>query len=480
MKKIRLLSAVLAMAMLSSIFFGCSQGDNGGSSSEQQTSSASQSGSSSEASGGEAVTLKMLYFADSNQEKIIEEACRKYESETPGVTIETQVVPGDGTINTLIPTLVAADNLPDVSFMGEAEVIKYGAKGVLYPLDDMIASGQIAEKLDAVTIHGIDGKVYGIGLSNQLQLMFYNKKLFDEAGIEYPPSDISKAWDWDYFVEVATKLTKDANGKTPADEGFDAGITDQYGVAFNSLWQFYHMWAAYANGGGIVSADGKELLWDKPESLEGIQKVADLVNVNKVAPPVGSAIYSGIGTADQALISGDVAMYINGSWDLANAAIAKADSGVEYGVAALPKMKKAANMNCGGPFVMYQSTEHPEEAGAFYAFMLDPNQVIDIIKTGAWLPNEASWYTDQDKLDLWISSENYGEGAAETIISYSTTEGAVAQWPAYYVPGWDAMMSISDSVMDSIWTGAQTADEALTPLMPEIREKFELGAENFS
>ena len=42
------------------------------------------------------------------------------------------------------------------------------------------------------------------------------------------------------------------------------------------------------------------------------------------------------------------------------------------------------------------------------------------------------------------------------------------------------MMSISDSVMDSIWTGAQTADEALTPLMPEIREKFELGAENFS
>ena len=50
----------------------------------------------------------------------------------------------------------------------------------------MIASGQIAEKLDAVTIHGIDGKVYGIGLSNQLQLMFYNKKLFDEAGIEIP------------------------------------------------------------------------------------------------------------------------------------------------------------------------------------------------------------------------------------------------------------------------------------------------------
>lgn len=425
-----------------------------------------------ETADGEEISIEFLYYADDTQKAIIESACAAYEESHPGIKIEQTVVPADGSITTTIATLASSNDLPDISYMAEADVIKYADAGLLYSLDDAIADGTIGEKLDAVTIRGLDGKIYGLGLSNQLIVMYYNKDIFDEYGIEYPGTTIEEAWEWDEFVDIAKQLTVDANGKHPDEEGFDASQTEQYGVAFNSMYQFQYMWAAYANGGGIVSADGTEFLWDKPESLEGIQKIADLFNVHKVAPAATSSLVSSIGSADKAMISGDVAMYFNGSWDLSNVINAKKEANVNYGVAVLPKMEKAMTSNSGGPAVMFNTTEHPKEVLEFYSYMMNPERVVDILKTGAWLPNEASWYTDEDKIALWTSGENVTEEAKEVILSY-TNANAIAQWPVYYVPGWGDMMSVSDSVMDSVWNGSATVEEALSPVMEEIKAIFE-------
>ena len=420
----------------------------------------------------EEVKITFLYYADDTQKAIIESACAAYEESHPGIHIEQTVIPADGSITTTIATLASSKDLPDISYMAEADVIKYADAGLLYSLDEAIADGTIGEKLDSVTIRGRDGKIYGIGLSNQLMLLYYNKDIFDKAGIDYPSTSVENAWEWDEFVEIAKKLTLDVNGNTPDDSNFDVAQVEQYGVAFNSMYQFNYMWAAYANGGGIVSADGSEFLWDRSESIEGIQKVADLFNKDKVAPATTSSLVSSIGSADKAMISGDVAMYINGSWDLSNVINAQKEAGVNYGVAVLPKMKKAMTMNCGGPAVMFNTTKHPDEVLEFYSYMMNPERVIDILKTGAWLPNEASWYTDEDKIEMWTSGENVTEEAKEVILSYTNTEGAIAQWPVYYVPGWAEMMSVSDSVMDSVWNGSGIAQDVLGSVMEELKTAF--------
>ncbi len=420
----------------------------------------------------EEVKITFLYYADDTQKAIIESACAAYEESHPGIHIEQTVIPADGSITTTIATLASSKDLPDISYMAEADVIKYADAGLLYSLDEAIADGTIGEKLDSVTIRGRDGKIYGIGLSNQLMLLYYNKDIFDKAGIDYPSTSVENAWEWDEFVEIAKKLTLDVNGNTPDDSNFDVAQVEQYGVAFNSMYQFNYMWATYANGGGIVSADGSEFLWDRSESIEGIQKVADLFNKDKVAPATTSSLVSSIGSADKAMISGDVAMYINGSWDLSNVINAQKEAGVNYGVAVLPKMKKAMTMNCGGPAVMFNTTKHPDEVLEFYSYMMNPERVIDILKTGAWLPNEASWYTDEDKIEMWTSGENVTEEAKEVILSYTNTEGAIAQWPVYYVPGWAEMMSVSDSVMDSVWNGSGIAQDVLGSVMEELKTAF--------
>lgn len=418
------------------------------------------------------ISLEFLYYADDTQKAIIESACASYEESHPGIHIVESVVPADGSITTTMATLASSGDLPDISYMAEADVIQYANAGLLYSLDDAIANGTIGKKLDSVTIRGGDGKIYGIGLSNQLMLLYYNKDIFDKAGIPYPSTSVSEAWEWDEFVDIAKKLTVDGNGRTPADAAFDASQVKQYGVAFNSMYQFNYMWGAYANGGGIISADGTEFLWDKPESMEGIQKIADLFNQDRVAPAATSSLVSSIGSADKAMISGDVAMYINGSWDLSNVINAQKEAGVNYGVAVLPKMKEAVTMNCGGPAVMFNTTKHPEEALEFYAYMMDPARVLDILKTGAWLPNEEAWYTDKDKIALWTSGENVTEEAKEVILSYTNTEGAIAQWPVYYVPEWAELMSVGDSVMDSVWNGSGSVQDVLGGVMEELKAVF--------
>ena len=417
--------------------------------------------------------IEFLYYADDTQKAIIESACAAYEESHPGIQIKQTVIPADGSITTTIATLASSNDLPDISYMAEADVIKYADAGLLYSLDDAITDGTNGEKLDSVTIRGKDGKIYGLGLSNQLMLLYYNKDIFDKYGVEYPSSSVEDAWDWDEFVDICKKLTIDEDGNTAADDGFDASRTTQYGVAFNSLYQFNYMWAAYANGGGIVSADGSEFLLDQDASLEGIQKIADLFNKDQVAPATTSSLVSSIGSADKAMISGDVAMYINGSWDLSNVINAKKEADVNYGVAVLPKMEKAVTMNAGGPAVMFNTTEHPEETLEFYAYMMDPERVTDILKTGAWLPNEASWYTDEAKIEKWVSGENITEDAKEAILSYTNTEGAIAQWPVYYTANWADMMAVSDSVIDSVWTGDGSAAEILGSVMDEMKAAFE-------
>ena len=50
----------------------------------------------------------------------------------------------------------------------------------------------------------MDGKLYGLPNGTQTMVMYYNKKMFDDAGIAYPKD----GWTWDEFSDAAKKLTK--------------------------------------------------------------------------------------------------------------------------------------------------------------------------------------------------------------------------------------------------------------------------------
>lgn len=455
----RIFIVFLAVMMVSFALVGC------GSNSSKDSSNAKEGANKGDSS-GKNVTLEMLYWGDDAQKKLVEDAIEKYTAKT-GVKIHAQVLPADGTLDTYIQTRLASGELPDISYMGEGDIQKYNEMGILADISDLLSSGQIPKKLDAVTIHSPDNKTIGVGLSNQLELLFYSKSKFDAAGIPYPPSKVEDAWDWNTFVNNAKKLTTDTNGKNAADAGFDASRTENYGVGFTAGREFHHFWAAYANGGGVVSPDGKEFLWDSPKSIEGIQKLVDLPNKDKVASSFNYTFNSGIGSAIDAL-SGGYAMVVSGSWDLANI-----KGNEDIGVGVLPKMEKAVTMNCGAPLVVYKSSKHIEEAKKFYAYMVNPENSLDLLKSGAWLPNQADWYTDPALIDKWAS--DLPKSAKEAILSYSTTEGSIAQWPAYYVPAYLKMNTEYEKHIDQALSGKKSVKEVYDECMSTIKELWKTG-----
>lgn len=458
MRAKRWMAALLSAALLAGAAAGCNGGGTG------------SAGGTDSAGGatGDSIELNFLYWADEAQTKMVQNACRAYEKANPGILIKDQALPADGTFDQYIQSAKEKGTLPNISYMSEGDIQKYNEMGILADVSDIMEDGTVKEKLPGVTIKDPkSGKVIGVGLSNQINLLYYSKSKLKEAGVETPPTDVSKAWDWDTFVQNCKKLTTDANGKTALDAGFDPNLIENYGLGFNCLREFHLFWGMYANGGGVVSADGKDFLMDKPESVEGVQRFADLINKDHVASEATYSYSGGAGPVADGIAAG-YAMMINGSWDLANI-----QGNDDIGVGVLPKMKEAVTVNCGGPLVVYKTDDEDKLAAAkkFYAYLVDPEQNTELVESGAWLPNESSWYTD--KADQW--GKEYPEGAKESILSYCTTQGAVAQWPAYYVPAYNKMNATFEKYIDKALTGKETAQQAFDECMPEIKAQFETG-----
>ena len=119
---------------------------------------------------------------------------------------------------TKLNTMAAGRQLPDTCMMAEPMAIRYAAAGLLADVSDMYTAAEAPLKSLAFTYKG---KAVAYSCADEVLLLYYNKKLFDDARIPYPPASADKAWTWKQYVEAAKKLTKDQNGKTPNDAGFD-------------------------------------------------------------------------------------------------------------------------------------------------------------------------------------------------------------------------------------------------------------------
>ena len=122
--------------------------------------------------------------------------------------------------------------------------------------------------------------------------------------------------------------------------GFDPQNIRSFGTWVQNWWM---PWITFAisNGGGFVSAGRQDAAAGRPETIDAIQKMADLVNVDHVGPAPGTQQMPT--AAATALLSQQVAMVVDGTWDLLTIGITKEQQGLDFGVGVLPYMKKLAD-----------------------------------------------------------------------------------------------------------------------------------------
>ncbi len=298
-----------------------------------------------------------------------------------------------------IQTMFEAGSLPDCGMVEEGTAIGWARQGLLKEYD--IYEGQEEKPFDYLAFKN-GGQTVAYSTANEILCLWYNKKMFDDASVPYPPSSLDMAWTWDEFVATAKLLTLDANGRNATEAGFDASNIVQYGAYVNQwAWQL-EVWAL-SNGGRFFSEDGNTVVFDDA-AIEGLQKVVDLHLKDGVAPFIDGTMDGGF---YRSLGAGNVAMCTDGQWTVGNRQSSYNPEGTEidYGVAVLPYMKTKANICVGSPVGLFATTEHPEEAAEFLRWYGNPENNMNTIEAGWWMPNLTSWYTDADLLAQWIAAE---------------------------------------------------------------------------
>jgi multiple sugar transport system substrate-binding protein len=299
-----------------------------------------------------------------NQQAIVD----AFHATTPKVTVKVTVSDWEPYWDKL-QTSIAGGDAPDVFAMDGPLFPDYQTRDVLLDLKPYIDRdgydlGQLADQAVADFTTASGGQ-FGLPRDLNVVALYYNKKMFDAAGIPYPDD----TWDWAKLTEVAKKLTlKGADGKTKQ-WGFYTETTDMENDWSELVWQ---------NGGDIISADHKTSLVGSDQAAGGIQFLQDLIWKDKVMPD--AAITDALGDAFE---QGQAAMEANGSWLVATHLAA----GLDFGIAPLPRgpAGQATSINPTGA-VVSKGTKNPEAAWAFVKYLASPAAQTKLMELKASMP----------------------------------------------------------------------------------------------
>jgi multiple sugar transport system substrate-binding protein len=329
-----------------------------------------------DSSGDGEVTLSYGMW-DAAQQPAMEKIIAEFNKEHPDIKVKIQLTPWDD-YWTKLQTAATGGSAPDVFWMTLAYFQYYADGGALLPLDDQIAEDDVdmSNFVPAITEGYVyDDTTYGMPKDVNAFGLFYNKKLFEDAGVALPDD----SWTWDDVVAAAQDLTDP-----------DKGV---YGIAAPEADEGTWYLTVPQAGGYVISEDGTESGYDLPETIKGIEFWEDMVNEHHVSPDLQQLTDTDALTM---FTSGKVAMFYGGSWDpvaIADVPAAKAFTGV----VPLPEGDTANYYSNGLANSIFADTDHPEEAWEFVKF-LGSKQANEIqATTGTVIPayeGQAGQYVD--------------------------------------------------------------------------------------
>lgn len=220
---------------------------------------------------------------------------------------------------TKLQTTLAGSTGPDLFWLSQEYVAGYADLGAILDISDMLEAddtpaADLSDYFEPILKTAqYDGRTYGLPWISQPVMLYYNVKMFADAGID-PPDE---SWDWARFKEVAAELT-DA----------DAGV---YGTSFNS-WPPIHMFIWQA-GGETITPELDACPIDTPEAIEGAQFYADIIYKPEYAAPESAIAEQGFG---EMMKAGKIGMFYGGATDDLDYAHKKDPANAEIAMALVP------------------------------------------------------------------------------------------------------------------------------------------------
>lgn len=317
------------------------------------------SNGNSRSSNGKTTIEYLNYSSSPTYTKQLNQMVSEFEKENPNIEVDVQSVPFD-TYFTKLQTLLAAGKAPDTFEMNYENFVSYANKGVLLDLSDKVKNDKSLDlsnvNKNAWNASTYQGKQYGMTEDFSNVVTFYNKDLFDKAGVAYP----TDSWTWSDEQAAAKKLTNDS-----------AHVWGTYSPV--TMNEFYKV---VAQNKGEIYKNGK-LNINSDANVEALSHMAGLVTKEKVSP--SPADMSGQ-TSEDLFLNGQLAMVHTGIWDFATFAKApfKWDIAVEAG------NKQQATHFFADTVVVSKDSKNEDASYKWAKFMSTSDKAAKIRIEGSW------------------------------------------------------------------------------------------------
>lgn len=369
------------IAMISINTVGCASGQ----AAEVQSSvKDTQKGSNQE---GDLIELEFWYswqdkVAENNQE--LTEKFNETVGKENNIRITAEYQGSYDELHTKLKSAFIANEQPAISVMEIASIKSFADAGMIEPLESYISDEKESQFLPGLMDNSyVDGKLYGVPYLRSTPIFYYNKTLFDQAGITSAPTN------WEELASTSKQLES-------------IGVK---GFGFlNDIWHF----EAYTqgNGGNIVNADETEAIFNQAPAVEAVEFLKEGIE------KYNFKYYSGNNASDTRtteIMNQKIGMWVDSTGSLNNTLDIAGQNGYEIGTAFIPCGKEYSVPTGGSNIVMTSklTDEEKEAAALFINFMTEEEQVVYSHKKTGYLPTTISSTTHPEIEALYESTPQF-------------------------------------------------------------------------
>ncbi len=262
----RVVPTMAAVAASALLLASCSSGGD-----KSDADGGSDEGKEGEPPAGDCVMAESIDFMaptySDHTKNLWDEVIAGFEAEHPGTTVNLEMQSWEN-INEVVRTKIQSDQMPDI--LNIDSYAAFADDGMLYPAKDVMSEETYKDFQESfVKNASIGDTMYGIPLIASARALFYNKDIFEEAGVADAPKN------WDEFKETAEKIAALDGGYY----GYGMPLGNEEAQGELGIWLF---------GGGGGYGDAQELTIVSDENVEAVEFMKELIDAGVTQPDVGS------------------------------------------------------------------------------------------------------------------------------------------------------------------------------------------------
>lgn len=355
----------------------------------------------------------------SNQVRVEQQAVSDFNAAHPDIQLVLEVEPGSIAHTTLAAQIAAGDGPDLVGPVGWAGANSF--HGQWLDLADLITSTNYDTSqfnTNLVQAYQTDEGQVGLPFALYPAAVFYQKSLFDAAGLNYPPANEGDPyildgqpveWNFNTLTVVARRLTLDAAGHNATELEFDPGTIVQYG--FIPQWQMPTAIGAFWGADKLYTGSPGNYTAVIPAQWADAWEwyYTGMWGTQPFIPTGPQAIINGTNAFD----SGQVAMALTESWYTC----CLGNAGSNWDLAALPAYNSTVNgVIHADTFRIWKNTSHPDEAFEILTYLLD-DASLSLLEVYGGMPgriaDQAAFLANKATQFPWVTHWNVVQAGLE-------------------------------------------------------------------